>query len=103
MTPMSRINRISSWILLFSVVIYIISGFDIQGRFLSPQLSSLVHLKYLFLPAEAAFAFHASYSMNQAFRRWKLKKGLGIGMLAAFVALNAAFVAYYLYIQFFRQ
>jgi len=41
--------------------------------------------------------------MNQAFRRWRLKKGLSIGIIAAFIALNAAFIAYYSYIQFFRQ
>jgi len=99
---MSRINRICSWVLLLSVAIFIITGFDIQGRFLSPQLSSLVHLKYLFLPAELAFAFHASYSMNQAFLRWKLKNGLRVALIAVFITLNVAFVAYYAYIQFFR-
>jgi hypothetical protein len=103
MTLMSRISRICAWILLVSVVIFFISGFDIQGRFLSPQLSSLVHLKYLLLPVELAFTFHASFAMNQAFRRWKLAKALRIGIISAFIALNATFVAYYLYLQFFRR
>lgn len=100
---MARINRICSWVLLFSVLLYFISGFDIQGRFLSPRLSSLLHLKYLFFPAVLAFAFHASYAMSQAFRRWRFPKGLSIGLLAVFLALNAAFIAYYSYIQFIRQ
>lgn len=102
MTPMTKINRICAWILLLAVLLYIVSGFDIQGRFLSPRLSSLLHLKYLFIPAVLAFAFHASYAMSQAFRRWRFPKALNIGVVAVFIALNAAFLAYYAYIQFIR-
>jgi len=102
MKLMSKIDRICAWILLFSIVIYVISGFDIQGRFLEPQISSLIHLKFLFLPAELAFMFHASYGMNFAFRRWKLKFWLRWALIVIFLALNVAFIVYYFYIQFFR-
>lgn len=103
MTLMSRINRISSWVLLFSIIIYALTGFDILGRLLSPQLSSIVHLKYLFYIAEPAFAFHVSYAINSAFKRWKFSDGLRIGLVVLFLLLNAALVAYYFYIQFFMR
>lgn len=102
MKPMLKIDRISAWILLFSIVIYVISGFDIQGRFLQPQISSLIHLKFLFMPAELAFMFHGSYGMNLAFRRWKLKSWLRRALIVIFLVLNVAFIMYYFYIQLFR-
>ena len=103
MRPMSRIDRICSWVLLFSIAIYVITGFDIQGRFLDPRLSSLIHLKFLFLPAELAFAFHASYAMSKAFKRWKLNRVLSLVCVIIFLLLNTAFILYYLYIQFFMR
>lgn len=102
MMLMSRINRICSWVLLASVCVYFLTGFDIQGRFLSPPLSSLIHLKYLFLPALLAFAFHASYAINAALIRWNFIRTLRIGLVSLFLALNAFFLGYYIYIQFIR-
>jgi hypothetical protein len=99
---MSRINHICAWVLLASVVLYFLTGFDIQGRFLSPTVSSLIHLKYIFLPALLAFAFHASYAINAAFTRWNFIRPLRIGLVMFFLALNVSFLGYYAYIQFFR-
>lgn len=100
---MSRINRISSWVLLFSILIYGISGFDILGRLLSPQLSSLVHLKYLFYIAEPAFVFHVSYAINGAFKRWNFAGWLRKGLVVLFLLLNAALIAYFVYTQYFTH
>ena len=102
MNLMSRISRICAWILLAVFALYVITGFDIPGRFLSPQLSTLIHLKLLLLPAVLAFSFHASYAMSQAFKRWKWKQWLSIAFISLFLALNAAFVGYYVYIQFIK-
>ena len=99
----SKIDRLSSWILLVSIILYIITGFDIQGRFLSPQISSLLHLKYLFLPAEAAFAYHASFAMSRAFNRWRMHPRLSVAFIMIFVLLNIALTFYYLYIQFLMK
>lgn len=103
MTLPSRINRICSWVLLFSIIIYAITGLDIPGRLLSAQLSSVIHIKYLFYIAEPAFAFHVSYSINGAFKRWEFANWLRIGLIVLFLLLNAALVVYFVYIQFFMR
>jgi hypothetical protein len=101
MKAMLRINRIASWVLLLSIIIYIISGIDMQRRILFPQISSLIHLKYSFLVMGPAFVFHASYSMNAAFKRWKLGKLLSVILLALFIALNIALFVYFVSYQKF--
>jgi cytochrome b subunit of formate dehydrogenase len=103
MTLMLRINRICSWVLLFSIIIYAVSGLDILGRLFTPQLSSQIHLKYLFYIAEPAFAFHVSYAINRAFERWKLRKVIRVGLLTLFLLMNLALVAYFIFIQFFMR
>jgi hypothetical protein len=100
MRLMLRIDRISAWVLLFCIVLYILTGFDILRRLVNPQISSLLHLKYLFIPAQTAFAYHTSYAGRLALKRWNVANKAVIAILAIHVTANVALMIYYLTIQF---
>lgn len=102
MKLMSTVDKICAWFLMFSMIAYVITGFDVLGRFLSPPISSLLHLKYLFLPVTFAFTFHASYAMNLAFKRWKFGIILRRILLGFFITVNLVLTAYYIYLEFIR-
>lgn len=95
MKLMSFIDRIAAWVLVCCFLIYMISGLDIQLRFLSPRVSSLIHLVYLFVIAQTAFMIHTSYAIHLAFKRWKIWNVLGKSLLGAYLALNV--YLFYLY------
>ena len=88
MKAMSFIDRVAAWVLACCFLIYIVSGFDIQLHFLSPRLSSMIHLVYLFAVAQAAFMIHTSYAMHLAFKRRKIWNALGKSLLGVYLAVN---------------
>lgn len=88
MRVMSFIDRIAAWVLVSCFLIYMVSGLDIQLRFLSPRLSSLIHLVYLFAIAQTAFMIHTSYAIHMAFKRWKKWNALGKSLLGVYLAVN---------------
>ncbi len=61
MKAMCKLDKIFTWMLGICFIAFILTGFDIQQRLFTPQISSLVHLKWIVLPALAAFAFHTVY------------------------------------------
>ena len=101
MKLISTIDRIAAWILAFSILLYIISGFDIQTQFFSPPLSSSLHLIYLFPVAQVAFMFHTTYAIHLAFIRWNIWNVLGKSLLTAYLLLNACLLYLYLSIYVF--
>jgi cytochrome b subunit of formate dehydrogenase len=100
MKQMSKVDRVSSWVLAFCFLLFVITGFDIQLRFLSPQISSLIHLKYLFLPAQLAFVLHSSFAIHLAMKRWNFWTAAGKSLLAVYAAINFYLIYLYFTIQF---
>ena len=88
MKLMSKIDRVAAWVLAACFIIYAITGFDIQLRFFSPPLSSYLHLRYLFIVAGTAFAFHTTFAIHLAFKRWKIWNALGKILLGVYLAIN---------------
>ena len=99
MKRISILDKIAAWVLMACFILYMLTGFDIQLRFMSASLSSLIHLKYLFLIAQAAFLIHTSYAIHLAFKRWKIWNGLGKTLLGVYGAVNLGLIGLYLYIQ----
>lgn len=95
MKLMSIINKIAAWVLAGCFLIFVVTGFDSQLRFLSPQITSLIHLKYLFPLAETAFAVHTSYAMYAAMKRKKFWNAWGKSLLGLYIAINLALVGVY--------
>lgn len=80
-------------------LIFIITGFDSQLRFISPTVTSLIHLKYLFIAAQTAFIIHTTYAMYLAFRRKKWWTALGKTVLGVYFALNLSIFSLYFIIH----
>jgi hypothetical protein len=100
MTLTSRLDKVFTWILGVTFVLFILSGIDIQRRFLTPQISTLLHLKWMVLPAIAAFGYHTVY------RGWRrvCKCGSHVRLKQTLLILLAAFLVflmgYFLWYQF---
>ena len=101
MKVICKLDKIFTWILGICFLAFILTGFDIQQRFLSPQISSLIHLKWIVLPALVAFAYHTVYKtyfrICKCERHLRLKKVL-LGMYAAFLIWM---IIYFIYYQWF--
>jgi succinate dehydrogenase/fumarate reductase cytochrome b subunit len=66
--------RISGWLLLFLMILYILTGFSLCGEYgfgklIHYQLALGVH-KVFEWPLIAAFLVHSSVTIYFAFRRW---------------------------------
>jgi cytochrome b subunit of formate dehydrogenase len=97
MKLISIIDRIAAWVLVCCFLIYVVSGFDIQLRFFSAPISSLLHLVYLFPVAQTAFAVHTSYAIHLAFKRMKIWNAVGKCLLGLYIALNLSlFVVFFI-------
>jgi hypothetical protein len=97
MKLMSTINTLSAWVLALCFLLYVLTGFDVQLRFLSPQISSLIHLKYLFLIAQLTFAYHTTFSLYKSLRRKKYWNAAGKSLLGVYAAINLGlFYVYFL-------
>ena len=99
MKRMSKIDRVAAWVLAACFIIYVVSGFDIQLRFLSFQLSTLLHLKWLFIVAETAFVVHTTYAIHLAFKRWKIWNALGKSLLGLYALINIGLFTLYFIIH----
>ncbi|MEI7883904.1 MAG: hypothetical protein WCI30_00965 [Clostridia bacterium] len=100
MNIMAKIDKISAWLLLICFLLYMLSGFDTLRRILIPNISSFLHLKYLFIPAQLAFTFHSSYAISLALKRWKRWNTLWKSILGIYIILNICLLGYFLVLQF---
>ncbi|MDD2370417.1 MAG: hypothetical protein PHQ32_00250 [Firmicutes bacterium] len=96
MKLISKLDRIAAWILLASFITYMLSGLDTVKRILIPQLSSLIHLQYLFIPAQIAFAFHTTYAIHLAIKRWNLWNKISKTLLFIYASLNLVVLVYFI-------
>jgi len=86
MKVMAKIDRISAWLLLFFFLSYIITGLDTVKRVLTPQISSLIHMRWLILPTLAVFAFHSSFAVHLALKRWRFWNRITQVLLSLYIA-----------------
>lgn len=95
MKPMSLLNRISAWILLVCFWIYMLTGIDTLRRLIAPEISSLIHLKYLFVPAQTAFTFHSAYALGKALGLPDRPNRPAKIFLALYILANLALMGYF--------
>jgi hypothetical protein len=101
MKLMCKIDKILNWVLGAFFILFILTGFDIQRRFLSPQISSLIHLKWFVLPVLVAFGFHTVYKIAariQKRERYYLLKWILLGAYTGFIVWMIVYFIYYTWI-----
>jgi cytochrome b subunit of formate dehydrogenase len=69
-----KANRISCWLLLFLMIVFIITGYSMTGKFgfnklIDKRSSTTIHL-LLDIPLIILFLFHSFVSIYFAFLRW---------------------------------
>ena len=75
-----KTNRLSAWGLLIVVILFLISGYSMAGKYgfetiVTKQAANRLHLA-LHLPLIVFFLFHSSVSILFALQRWGwVKKG----------------------------
>ena len=70
-----KLNRLSAWVLLALMAIYIVTGFSLCGklgvsRVLDTQTALVIHQMFDW-PLVAALAVHAATSIYFAVKRWR--------------------------------
>lgn len=101
MKLMCKIDKILNWVLGAIFILFILTGFDIQQRFLSPQISSLIHLQWFVLPAIIAFGYHTAFKIArriQAGERYFVLKWILLGAYIGFVVWMIGYYIYYAWI-----
>lgn len=93
------INRISAWILMACFILFVLTGFDAVRRAVAPQLSTAIHLKYLFIPAQIAFTCHSTYAIHLAIKRWNSWNAVTKAILICYALGNLALIGLYIYIR----
>ncbi|MFA6309415.1 MAG: hypothetical protein WC677_06715 [Clostridia bacterium] len=96
MKQMLIISRISAWVLIVCVMLFILSGIDSVRNFLIPEISSLIHLKFLLIPTLIAFTIHSSFSAHMAFKRWKIWNKISKSIIIVYILINVSLLAVFI-------
>lgn len=95
MKRMYEINRIAAWALVPLFFLFMLTGLDSQRRLLAPMLSSLLHFKYLFLPAQLAFVIHSGYVLQTRIARRANHVLVRHALVPLWVGANLALVLWF--------
>jgi predicted heme/steroid binding protein len=68
----TKIDRISAWILFVGMILYFISGYGMTKGFISPAMAADLHLSYLTYVVMIGFVLHTYYAIHLAFKRWSI-------------------------------
>jgi predicted heme/steroid binding protein len=93
-----KIDRISAWVLLIGMLLYLISGYGMTKGIISSSLASKIHLNYLAFIVIIAFVVHTYYAIHLAFKRWCIWNVFTATILALFYLL---FVSGFIYVDRF--
>jgi len=71
----TKIDRISAWILFVGMILYFISGYGMTKGFIDPAMAAKLHLSYLTYVVMIGFGLHTYYAIHLAFKRWRIWNG----------------------------
>lgn len=96
-----KLDRISAWTLLVSIILYFISGFGMTKGLINPSFANKIHLSLLAPIALAAFTIHTYFAIHLAFKRWHIWNNFSKILLFSFYL---AFFAGFIYVdQFYHK
>ena len=70
-----KISRVSAWLLLFLMILFIVTGYSITGKYymnklIDPDLADDIHLLFD-IPIIILFIVHAGIQIYFTFKGWK--------------------------------
>lgn len=93
-----KLDRISAWVLFFSMLLYFITGYGLTKGLISPSFSQKIHLDWFPLIILFVFTFHTSFAIHLAFRRWNIWNNFSATVLVLFFL---TFLSSFVYIDRF--
>jgi predicted heme/steroid binding protein len=95
---MTKINRISAWVLFAAMLSYFISGYGMTRGIIDSSVATRLHVMILPPFVIAAFVVHSFLSIRLAFIRWKIWNRIA---LTAVLLLFAVFSISIIYVEMF--
>jgi predicted heme/steroid binding protein len=95
---MTKINRISAWVLLAAMLLYFISGYGMTRGIIDSAVATRLHVTILPPFVIISFVVHSFLSIRLAFIRWKIWNRIA---LTAVLLLFAVFSISIIYIEMF--
>jgi len=89
-----KLDRLAAWILLFSMVVYFITGYGMTKGLIDPALSASLHLDFLPLIVLIAFVAHTSFAVHLALKRHDAWKPITKTLLFAFYFFFLGFIVF---------
>ncbi len=97
---LSKIDRIASWILFITIIVYAITGYGLTKGLIDYDFSRSWHLEYLGAIGLITFIIHTSRAIHLALRRNKIWNLFSkIGLLVFYILLVGGF----LYVHFYYE
>jgi predicted heme/steroid binding protein len=97
---LNKIDRLSAWVLFFSMILFFVSGYGMTKGLFNTQAVINIHNQILPPIVIVAFTLHAWYAIHLAIKRWEFWNNFSAIMLTMFFVL---FVGFFLYLQYFYQ
>ena len=98
MKTLFKLNRLSAWILLFTITLYVVTGFGMTKGVISPATSTRWHISYLSYILLISFVYHSAFGIYLAFKRWGIWNSFGKTILFSSVL---AFMIFFVYVDVF--
>jgi len=90
---LTKINRISAWVLFGLMLVYFITGYGMTKGIIDTATATRIHNSALPLVILAAFIIHSFLSIRLAFIRWKIWNKFSLSAVTAVFAAIALFFA----------
>lgn len=97
---LTKVDRISAWILLVAFVLYMVSGYGLTRGLIDQSFSRALHVQYLPLIIIITFTLHVGLSLRLAFIRWQSWNKLSKTVL---ILTCVAFLGFFGYVELFYQ
>lgn len=90
-----KIDRISAWVLLLTVIAYAISGYGMTKGIINPDFARKMHFDYLAILTLIAFVIHTSYAIHKALKRWGIWNNFSKAILFVIYLVVVTFFIYF--------
>jgi predicted heme/steroid binding protein len=97
---MTKIDRIASWILFITIILYAITGYGMTKGLIDSNFSHTWHLGYLGAIGLIAFVIHTSWATHLALKR---KNIWNVYTKSLLVIFYLSLISFFCFMQFFYQ
>ncbi len=98
---LTKTSRITAWIAILLVILFIITGYGMTKRIIDPDLAKYVHQKILPLPLFITLILHGGICARQSLRRWRVFRKQATSDLYV-ILLSGLLLLFFLWLYFLK-